>query len=91
MIFTIKHTNWYGFSESQINKKFSGNLTYIGQVISGGGQSWAFYKCENPDFSKGHKEFVMLCNTHVSGRSYTEALSLAETFGGFCTRCKTYI
>ena len=91
MVFKIKHFNHYQFDHEMVNKKIKGDLTYIGQVFDSSDQSWAFYHAANPDRSKGHKEYVMLCPTHISGREGKEAIAIAETSGIFCTSCVTYV
>lgn len=53
--------NWYGFDHNQVDKHFSGGLTFVNDFcVNGEYAPCAVYRATNPDTSKGHKKYMLL-------------------------------
>lgn len=60
--------NWYGFDEKAVNKKFTGNLTFINSfTINDEYMPVSVFKCAYPDKKKGHKKYVLIQTTDSGG------------------------
>ena len=54
-------TNWYGFDHAAVKAKFDGSPDYVGTFcVRNEYRPVAVYRSENPDRSKGHKDFLLL-------------------------------
>ena len=89
----IKHSNWYGFDHDKIIERLAATK-YLGDV-SIKDRTFALYFFENPDLSKGHKHYPMMCK--IDGTYYVSALDKEElkkytTFEGLhCIYCDDVI
>ena len=64
----LKNFNWYGFDHQLVNKKFEGELTYVGTFcVLGGYYPFAWYKSKNPNKRKGHKKYMGLAKHGEEG------------------------
>jgi hypothetical protein len=73
----IVKRNWYGFDHAAVNKQFSGNLTFLNDFCVNGEYSpSAVYIAATPDFSKGHKKYLLL--TKSNGKFYVRGMSDEE-------------
>lgn len=70
----LKHSNWYGFDHEKAIERL-GATKYLGDV-SIKDRTYALYFSENPDTSKGHKHYPMLCK--IDGTLYVSALDKEE-------------
>lgn len=53
--------NWYGFDHAVVDKKFSGQLQFMNSfTINCEHYPVAVYKAKNPDYTKGHKKYMLL-------------------------------
>jgi hypothetical protein len=92
---TLKR-NYYGLDLSKINEKFTGDLTYLGDISTKEGaftRVYSVFKAANPDRSQGHKEYVMIYHDavsmkyYVTGREENQLGSLAKMEGIKCLEC----
>jgi hypothetical protein len=92
----ILHANWYGLDHALVDKKFKGDLTYIGDnCMEGAYHPWAIYRAANPDRSKGHKDFMLLKingfgidgSGAVSGLNLEQMKPYRKVNGLWCLRC----
>jgi len=78
--------NYYGFKHEVVAEKFKGDLTYIGDFMVRG-NLWAVYKNAKPAYELGHKEYMLLCTTHVSGATQ-EDINTSRFYNGIlCLEC----
>jgi hypothetical protein len=92
----ITDINYYCLDHSAVDKKFSGDLVYLGSwQLKGEDYTSAFYYVKNPDKSKGHKSFMLLSsingNFFVRGKEFLEILPLSEYPTLECSFCKDII
>jgi hypothetical protein len=91
-----KHIPYYGFDHKAVNKKFSGDLTFLNEFcVKGEYKPVAVYKAANPDTSKGHKRYMLLQLDSGGGlvRGMTEEEMDKERFqsGIHCKKCDDVI
>lgn len=92
----VKEVNYYGLDHEAVNKKFSGDLTYI-RTFTIGAHYWAVYRAKSPDKSKGHKRYMMLGHRpnsdqwYVSGRTSKEIQKDRKQDAVLCMMCKTIL
>lgn len=68
---------WYGFDHEEVNKRFDGNLTFLGTFcIKGQYEPSAVYVAAQPDLSKGHKKYMAL--TKSGGLWYVQGCDEEE-------------
>lgn len=64
----LKHLNYYGLDHDEVNKKFDGDLVYLGDIVFlGQYMPWALYRSSNPDRSRGHCEYLLLTVSEDGG------------------------
>jgi hypothetical protein len=78
--------NYYGFDHTAVVKKFEGDLSYLGDFMVAG-NLWAVYKNSAPNKEKGHKEYMMLCPTHISGMDEERMQKNRYHEGVTCLEC----
>lgn len=89
--------NPYSFNHKNINKKFSGGLTFINTFcIKNDYHPVAVYKADKPDKSKGHKKYLLIEireGGHGLVRGMTEKEMKEERYraGVHCPRCDDVI
>lgn len=92
---TVKECNYYGLDHAQVNKKFGGDLSYVGDMCLDSGHAVAVYRAASPDRSKGHKEFMLL-SVHdrggvVSGMELKKIKEHSVHVAVLCTECNTVL
>lgn len=85
--------NWYGFNHIKVNEMFTGELTYLNDMcINNEYRPVAVYKVDNPDKSKGHKEYLLLQTTPEGGLARGMTPEEIEPFrfqeGVICNLCQ---
>lgn len=91
----IKESNYFGLDHKHVSKQFEGDLTYVGDMCLNEGQTVAVYRAAKPNYSKGHKEFMLLQLRGNSGvvagmdRTEIEKHSIHEAV--LCTSCYTIL
>lgn len=88
--------NWYGFNHEEVNKNFTGGLTYLNDFcVNGEYAPVAVYKVKSPDKSKGHKKYLLLQTTDrgglVRGMSPKEIKKFRYQKGVQCLVCNDII
>lgn len=93
--------NYYGFNHKEVDKKFKGDLTYVGTFcIKDESFPVAVYHAASPDTKKGHKAYMLLQVTKssppatgvlVRGMTKTELYAERHQQGIQCPECKDII
>jgi hypothetical protein len=92
---TVKEVNYYGLDHAAVNKKFTGELTYL-RTFTIRGHHWAVYKAANPNRELGHKDYMMLgCSGSgqwsVSGSTPEQMEIERYQDAVLCTSCDTVL
>jgi hypothetical protein len=91
----LLHPNYNGFDHVQVNKRFSGELTYLCDIDLGNpDNAWALYRAKKPNKSKGHKRYMALtaagsCATVTGFTSIKPEHKIR--YGVACDKCKVII
>ncbi len=96
----LKVINYYGFDHALVNKRFSGDLTFINSFsVNSEYLPSAVYRAAKPDKSKGHKEFMLITKDFwsnsgsyvVRGMTKREISKHAKRDGLQCLICNEVI
>lgn len=88
----IKQVNYFGFDHNEVDKKFGGELTYIGDFcLNDTYQPVAVYKKNKPDRSKGHKRYMTLSKQYVGGMELEDLLKHTKHSAAHCLECDTVL
>lgn len=91
----LAQENYYGLLHDKINERFSGDLTYVGDMcLEKSKVAVAVYHAKTPDTSKGHKEYMLLqvytkSGGVVAGRSKEEIEKESIHSAVHCLICDT--
>lgn len=91
----VKERNYFGFNHEKVNEKFTGGLTYIGDIALSSGYAVALYHVDSPDRAKGHKRYVTLSYNngllYIGGLTPQKAKKEAIHDAVLCTECNTVL
>jgi hypothetical protein len=95
MKYKVKEINYFNLDHGAVAKKYEGDLSFIGYMCLNAGPTVAVYRAANPNFEKGHKEFMLLSISEgggfVSGRTKKSILNEAKHTAVRCLECNTVI
>lgn len=71
--------NYYGFDHKAVNKRFTGDLTYLNDFcVNDEYYPISVYKVANPDRSKGHKDYMLLQSDPLTKGGLVRGMSEEE-------------